>query len=1120
MMIPKNSRNRRKHLSNHDSSTATGSSSQKHSAGNCLPTITRTSNHNSNHSSDRFSNSATRHDNDSACSWVELDFDLDQSQSAQEKKTPKEGKPKKPVSTVNISMDLVDDEESKSSQTSNLSEDFTDKGDIHIAKGNENGVRNTTNSNSNNNDNDSVTSFGSESFAQDVNFDDLLNESLMPSCSDLGPHEFAEMSNKGINGSSKPMSFRSDTNPSSERSKPTSERSKMSTSSAHKAKKKSAKNHSSPKIKTRKKSKSPGVIQARKRLQKSSENNNGESAANAEENQKEHKKKSSRRRHGQVAPPPPPPPPPPTEEGETLIPLDDSSVKKRISPKPNKSNSSAASGSTTRRRRLRSSDSQDETNAGMLEDESNEPLLVQKDGSSRSLGAKPRKQERMRSKSKSKSRKTPSRSISNPDAAAAAAAKREIRKRHKKKTSGHESDDDITTNTTNTATDDHTSTKLRSASRSNRDGKKKIRSKSTDDKKLGKNSDGRRRRKKRSSKQSTATDTAGATEEDTQRLLESPTPSAPKPDVEDDGEETDAPAQGDDVPMENMTYSFHFRSDYDEKDKDEDGENWLNSANSSSSSLSYNSFAQFSLDVGDMSGLVTDMANLMGGTSNGNNSIGIIPDLDASVQSFQTNLSGKGDASVVFMAGKSSKVSLLASSQSFDHGENYDDGNGKSGRSARSVPTGSSDGILGKPEKQLRRRLKKTDGDNKNKDKTMINSEIKKKVRRAKSGGLERVKNSLLAGATRGGVERTKSQSEALESGTSKLVVSSAKRQERQEKASRRKKEKSSSSSVNSGKPKHAGKSKSAHTRDLSASPQINFISEKPTNNGDLFQGGEMVFEERAISLNDVDNDKTQSPFRSPKRSPRGREVRRTYSNPSPSPSIHAVGANSNHELDDPLVISPMSYGSSPVTYNDNPKKARRPSPSRQALLSSSNDSDSDEDYRSGADYSPHSGKKRSFLPKRGLERTPSSLLAGVRNHFKDNPSNMLSKMKKTFSVSGRGKDTFDAGFEDITLGMSTEKGYIGAKERRRLLAESAGRRGQVKNSLYACMSDSDSSVEISSEIFQDNDSDDDSGGRGNSGGPGSVASYNPTKADSSNKERSGPRRVNSLPIGIRRSPN
>ncbi len=1085
MMIPKNSRNRRKHLSNH-SNDSTASSSQKQLREKALPTITRTSNHNSNHSSDCYSNSLN--ENDSACSWVELDF----LQTTNEEQTSKDGKPTKPVSSVNIAMDLVDDEESKSSNTSNLSEDLTDKGDI--PKGNDNGNRNAVDD-----DDDSVTSFASDSYAGDIPFDDLLDQSLRKSNSELeaeirkeAKDELPEMANKGINVSTKPMSFRSDTKPTSDRSaKPASERS----SNTSKAKKQSTKKHSSPKAKTRKKSKSPGTIQARKRLQQnSSENNNGDST----EEVKEHKKKSSRRRHGQVPPPPPPPPPPPEEENEALA--DESSIKKKISSKPTKSSSSASG--VTRRRRLRSSDAADETSTGHFEDEANEPLVVPKDGSNRSLGSKARKQERnqegsnrslegkprkasrTRAKSKSKHRKAPSRSISNPDSASAAAAKREIRKRYKKKTSGHDSDEDNTENQETSGT-----TKLRSASRSrNREGKKKIRSKSTDEKKLARTSDGRRRRKKRTSKPSEM-DADVAPEEDTQKLLESPL--SPNPDAED-GKESDAPLQS-------MTYSFHFRSDDDDKDKD--GDNWLNSANSSSSSLSYNSFAQFSLDVGDMSGLVSDMANLIGESNpKCDNSVGIIPDLDASVQTFSTNISGNLDASVVFMAGKSSKVSLM--SHSFDHGEDCDDGNGKSGRSARSVPTGSSDGL--RPEKQLRRRLKKNEGDGNGNSK--INSENKKKVRRAKSGGLERVKDSLLVGAARSGVQRTKSQSEALVPGTSKLIVSSAKKQERHEK-SRRKKEKSSSS-VSSSKPKHAGKSKSAHIRDLSASPQINFNRGNPAVQTDLFESGEMVYEERAISLNDVANDDTQSPLRTPKsRSPGRRQVRRTFSNPNPSNHLNLT--------QNQLLISPMSHGTaSPASYNnENPTKARRPSPSRQALLSrSSDDYDSDE---SGKDYSPHSTKKRGFLPKRGLERTPSALLAGVRNHFRENPSNMLSKMKKTFSK----KDLFQTDFDDISIGLTTEKGYIGAKERRRMLTESAGRRGQVKNSLYACMSDSDSSVEISSEIFDDNGSDDGSGGRGKNGS-GSVASYNPTKTDNSNREKSGPRRVNSLPIGIRRSPN
>ena len=273
--------------------------------------------------------------------------------------------------------------------------------------------------------------------------------------------------------------------------------------------------------------------------------------------------------------------------------------------------------------------------------------------------------------------------------------------------------------------------------------------------------------------------------------------------------------------------------------------------------------------------------------------------------------------------------------------------------------------------------------------------------------------------------------------------------------------------------------------------------------------------------LNDVASpEETKSPYRSPTRSPhrspKSRGVSRTHSNPCPSPSIHAVvGANSLHSFGgDSHSVSPMSYASSPSFHHENVLKARKPSPDKQALLSSSADYDSDE---SDEGYSPHS-KKRSFLPKRGLDRTPSALLAGVRNHLKENRGEMLSKMKKTFSISGRGKDTF-AEYDDhsITIGLTPEKGYVGVKERRRKMAESAGRRGQVKNSLYACMSDSDSSVEISVH--------DDDSAAGHGKGSASVASYNPNKTKKPNHHQSPkasgpPRRVNSLPIGIRRTPN
>jgi len=1146
MMIPKNSRNRRKQLSSHENNDVTTDKADMDASklsAKALPTITRTS----NHSTDHYSNSVN--DNDSQCSWVELDFNRTTGGKGR-KRTSEE----KPVSHVNISKYLVDDEESccdshcnDSFTTSNMSEDFTDKGDLVKA-----------NDDDDESDN-SVTSFGSDSYGNDVPFDDLLSESLMPSNSDLargdnlGPVDEVPEMGTGNAGSCPPTSYRSETgvksSSGSTSTKPESERSKVSSSTAKQQKQ--SKKLSSPKSKQKKKastkssSKNPTALQARKRLH-SSDNKNGEGGEH-EEIHKELKKKLSpkpktstsssaiaaRRRHLQQLQQE-------TtnggDEGASLI-VDESNssnkeLKKKISPKP-------------RRRRTRSTDGQDETIcSGIVEVEG-----ILKQESNRSLGSQhvnKRKQERHRTKSKSKNpnRKTPSRSSSdrneeivrnsNSKEGGDPATKRELRKRYKKKsTSGHEAEEDNNNNP-----EAQSGTKSRPTS-THREGKKKIRSKSNEssveakEKRIDRNIDARRRRKKRSSKPATpGEETVSPKPSSEQQLIE---------------QAEDQPAEAE--IMEKMTYSFHFHSE--DENENNKSENWLNSNNSSSSSLSYNSFAQFSLDVGDMSGLVTDMTSLMESGLGGGNSCGFVPDLDASVQSFTSRHSENLDASVVFMAGKSSKVSLLAS-HSFDK-DNTDDDNDKS-RSARSMPIFSSDGnVVVKPEKQLRRRLKKKEGTNsgtnnnkesnssqidggKSRNRKMINSEIKKRVRRAKSGGLERLKNSVLADVVSGkrGVERTKSHSEALVPGASKLVMSSAKRQERQEKSSRRKKERHSvGSSSASNKPKYAGKSKSAHCREISISP-----GGFENDDADIFDSSEINFSEKMVHLNDVDGDENKQSmpavFRSPKRSPKERHVRRTISNPGPSSSIHAVGPSIASDFGDHS-ISPMSFGSSPVNL-DGAKKPRRPSISRQALLAGDDDDDEEDNYMSDTCYSPASMnvKKRSFLPKRGIERTPSSLLAGVRNHFKESNTRekMLSKMKKTFSVSGRGKDTFGnstSSFDDISIGMTTEKGYIGTKERRRLLAESAGRRGQVKNSLYACMSDDDSSVEISSEMFVDDSDDSVHDNESASYNNNSLHSFKPKRIQSlsadkcsasDGPERAGPRRINSLPIGIRRLPN
>lgn len=1020
MMIPKNSRSRtRKQISNHDTHS-TASSSNKLSVNKDLPTITRTSNHTP-------INSASNHSSES--SWIELDFNKTEHQ--QNKSNDIEIT--KPVSSVNINMDLEDDEESKSSTTSKLSEDFTDKGK-RVSK------------DENDDDDQSVTSFASESsFAVEVPLDEFFVDSPMPNSSKPTSDNKAGKA---------PTSFRSETKPSSERSKPVSERSKKS------------KKHVSPRNKaSKKKSKSPMPVQARKRLTEKSGDSNDEVV-------KEHKKRispknksrssskkrsssssSKHRRSISQATPPPPPPPPPMDDDEQLLALVDEPATSSVHKKKVKKSSSKSP--RTRRRRLRS------------EDLGNEEKL-EKSASSRSLEAKSRR----RAKSKSKHRKAPLRSSSNPDIAAARELRRRMKKkaedsdmaksrsssrhRTKRSSNGHESEDDMSKMTSKSRSSSGTRKKRSSNGHESEDemanistsrhkeGKKKTRSKSSDPKSRSKsahrNSEAarRRRKKKPSSKPST----------DNPDEVEKPSVQSPAPDEDDDIDPHLQPEAG---PMEIMTYSFHCRSDEEEKNKVEGVDNWINSANSSSSSLSYNSFAQFSLDVGAISGLVTDAPD----TPNGDNGVGIIPDLDASVASF-----GTMDASVVMMSGSKSgnRVSLLsAASQSFDHEENFDEGDGKTSRSARSVPTGSSNGI--KPEKQLRRRLKKGEAQQ--------NSEIKKKVRRAKSNNLEQIKDSLLAGMaanehpTRKGISRTKSLSEALEQGNSTLVAS---------KASRRKNAKSSTMSQASMTSKNTTKSKSAHGRAISRSPKPR--SPKGKIQRDKFAD---FFNEReatsfAKDVNNSDNKMSQrSPKPSPtqmnspmsatqqKNSPLNRGVRRTFSNPLAAMGLHSSTGD------------------------------------RRALLSTSaNDSDSDEDY------STHSAKK-SFLPKRGLDRTPSQMLAGVRD-----------KMKKTFSVSGHGKNTFDADLDDVALGMRTENGYMGVKERRRLMAESAGRRGQVKNSLYACMDDSDSDVDISSTRY---DSEDESGNC-RSIGHGSVASE-----QRRHKQTGPPRRVNSLPMH-RRSPH
>jgi hypothetical protein len=549
-------------------------------------------------------------------------------------------------------------------------------------------------------------------------------------------------------------------------------------------------------------------------------------------------------------------------------------------------------------------------------------------------------------------------------------------------------------------------------------------------------------------------------------------------------------------------------------------------------------------------------------------SCGFVPDLDASIQSFNSNHNDSVvDASVVFMAGKSSRASLLASQHAVDDQDNNNnDTNYTGSRSSRSMPVDNSSNN-NKSEKKLRRRLKKKEQSTTTKDSSSssndrhrkeITSETKTNVRRAKSGGLDRLNTGLshhkmtdvvsggagAAGSGKRSVERAKSHNESLiVSSASKPVhsSSSAKRQERQGKSSRQKKDRHSASSANSNnndnsnnnniKPKHAGKSKSAHIREMSMSPK-NKILQGKIGITDLGIGDDDHNHESGVQLilNDVEdmanvsvngNAKEEVPifWPSPVRSPKERQVQRTFSNPCPSPSIHVIVAqNAIANAKAPgIVHSPMSYGSSP-SHRDGSKKFRRPSLSKRALLSRDVDDD-DENYLSETCDSPQSTTLS--LKKKGVERTPSSLMAGVRNHFKDNSrNNMLSKMKKTFSVSGRGKDTFKSSFDDIEIGMTTIKGYVGRNERKRMLAESASRRGQVKNALYACMSDDDDSVEISEIILADDN--DDSDHDDDDEPPKRVHSLHENKKTDQSSVQSSerptePRRVHSLPIGIRR---
>ena len=788
-------------------------------------------------------------------------------------------------------------------------------------------------------------------------------------------------------------------------------------------------------------------------------------------------------------------------------------------------------------------------------------------GSNRSLGADSKRRQgrhptKSKPRSKSRLRKTPSRSASGssnkevgggrdlPQQQQQEHSKREVRKRYKKKTI-EDSEEEGSEHNYKSSRPSHS-----------RERKKKTRSKSNEPSsaaaeaakstKMPRNSEGKRRRKK---KPTTSTTTPKSTAAAIAAPAEETAATSPKPitggseklpDVTDQ-------SQSDAESMDNLTYSFRFQSDGGINKN----HNWLNSSNnSSSSSLSHNSFAQFSLDVGDMRGcLVADLSSAghvgvgVGGRSPGGGggekrlssvlgvNCGFVADPDASMQSFNSNLNDSVvDASVVFMARKSTRASLLASN-SFDGQDNTTTKNDNTDadhtgtRSARSKSLDNSS----KSEKKLRRRLKtKEESSSTTKDSS---SKDRKNVRRAKSGGLDRPETGLshhktadvvsgggTAGSGKRSVKRIKSLTEALiEPIASKSARSpSVKRQDRLGKPSQRKKD-----NIRSSKPKYAGKSKSAHIRGLSTSPKNKSLKGKiglttlRIGDDDDVSGLQLVLDDgddiASVSINDNGNVDVNEEYRSP----RERRVRRTFSNPCPSPSIHVIAAaNANAPQ---ILHSPMSYGSAPTSYVDSSKqKSRRSSPSRQALLSRGEDDDSDDDENclTETGYSPQSTstslkKIKGFLPTRGVERTPSSsLMGGVRKHFKDGPrNNMLSKMKKTFSVSGRGTSTFKDDFDDIEIGMTTMNGYVGRNERKRMLAESASRRGAVKSALYACMSDDDDSVEISDVFAADND---DASSHCGDHSLHETKTRDQSSVQSSERP-SQPRRVHSLPIGVRR---
>jgi len=1157
-MIPKNGRNQRKQLSPHNSNNSKNhkasskvdmmqhnSTSSKASA---LPTITRSS----NHSTAEYSKS---NDADSACSWMELDFDHAEGAAAREGK----GKKTKPISHVNIAQYLVDDQESAyvatsdkeeddSSTTSNLSEDFSvenrennngtdnNKGDAKV----DNRNRNTSSQNEEKDDDSvmSVTSFYSESSPNGIPFDDLLAESLMASSNNLTSNslnqndivpplldEVIERGNVGV--TIKPTSYRSSKTEESisDATKPTSELSKSSGS-------KRLQKKISPKLKQSKKkapghkSKSPGPIQGRKRLQSTTynrESGEGTSDIEAKENDRKHSSKqkqksvpkSTRRRHPQS------PGGDDDETNDSAFDNEQKDAKKKVSPKT-KTTSAVPS---QRRQRPRPTDG-DQAVSGNGEGEGKKQPSERSilEGSNRSLGGTgdaKRKQERHRIKSKSSSgsnnsssgkaqrRKPPSRSGSgevrrNRKGEADRNEKREIRKRYKKK--AHGSDNEM-----EDSTERESGTKIRSG---HRERKENVRRKSNSSETKEPKPDRSSTEKKRKKKKQPAESKAIATEDEI----------SPKPAI-CESEEGDA----------ELTYSFHFQSE----DGSRNGVDWLNTNNSTSSSLSYNSFAQFSLDVTEMN---------RSGTFH-------VPDIDNSQRSFSSNPSI--EASVVFMEGKSrSRHSSLHTAHSFD-GDNDSRGDNDTGtRSTRSCPTGLAEGSVIKPEKQLRRRLKKKEQSTEkegNQNRNESNVEVKKKVRRTKSSGGERTKDlsqsdAVSAGRSGGGrrnVQRTRSHNESIAQRSS----SASKRRDGNEKSTRRKREKHLN--LAHAKLKQVVKSKSAHIRSLSISPKISPKRELqkgkillPSDQSDI---SDSLPGDKVILLNDMD-DEANAPdagiaasWRSPKRSPKVRQG--TLSKPCPSPSIHIAEVTTpslrgKNAID--VDCSPISFPGSSPSHIENQKRVRKPSPSRRALLSTDTESD-DENYQSETDYiseSPGSAHRR--ISRGSLQRTPSSLLSAVRN-FKHNSSNkmqnssnkMLSNLKRTFSVSGRGPNTFkNSALEEIEIGMTTMKGYVSRKERQRKIIESESRRGQVQNSLYACMSDDDDSVDISaSGVFEDEsessynisiDNTDRDQSSISSFKPKRVKSLEKTKmnqpSDDQGPERpSRPRRVHSLPVGLRR---